>query len=92
MRAHRIGRATDQMDEGIKAREVPFLRKAMIGATVATMGAFVWDFLVPHAPPPILPFGQPWLSIVGGAVVWAVAFTRGLVGRLAYLAIKDPYR
>jgi hypothetical protein len=82
----------DQTDKTIKAREIPFLKTAVIAATIATAGAFMWDLLVPHSPPPVLPFSQPWLSIVGGVLIWATAFGVTLVGRLAYLAVKDTYR
>jgi hypothetical protein len=82
----------DLMDERIKAREIPFLKKAVIGATTVTAGAFIWELLVPHISPPVLPFRQPWLSIVGGVGVWVVTFAVVLVGRLAYLVVKDPYR
>jgi hypothetical protein len=87
-----MDREMDQTDKSIWAQEISFLKKAVIGATIATAGAFTWDRLVAHTRPPVLPFGQPWLSIVGGGMVWAAAFAVALVGRLAYLAVKDPYR
>jgi len=82
----------DPTDEYIKAREIPFLKKAVAGATILTAAAFAWDLLVPHIPPPVLPLGQPWLSILGGIGVWVVTFAVAVVGRLAYLVVKDPYR
>lgn len=82
----------DQLDEGIKAREVPFLKKAVIGATIGTIAVGVVDRVVPHAPALVLPFGEPWLSLVGGTALWVAVFSVAVVGRLVYLAFKDPYR
>jgi hypothetical protein len=82
----------DQLDQRIRVREVPFLGKAVIGATIATIAVGIVDRVVPHTPALVLPFGEPWLSLVGGTAFWVAAFCAAVVGRLLYLAFTDPYQ
>jgi hypothetical protein len=72
--------------------EAQFFHRTVIAATGLTLLALVADRAIPHAPIAVAPFGEPWLSVLGGVVLWLAILVAGHVGRWAYLIIRgrDP--
>jgi hypothetical protein len=62
-----------------------FFRITTAGSAVLTLVLLAWDHLVPHAPPSVLPFGEPWLSIVGGLWCWVMLVLACHAARWIYL-------
>jgi hypothetical protein len=68
--------------------ESQFFRRAAIVSTGLTLVALAVDLVSPHEPAWVLPFGEPWLTVVGSCVLWMSIFIVCHVGRWIYLIIR----
>jgi hypothetical protein len=66
-----------------------FSKLAALAASAAAIAALIWDRAVPHEPPWVAPFGEPWLTIVGLAIIWIGVFVAAFVGQGLVRAIRD---
>jgi hypothetical protein len=72
--------------------EGQFFRQVAVVATGLTIAALAVDRVMPHEPAWVLPYGEPWLTLVGGIVCWLGILIVCHLGRWIYLAIRgrDP--
>ncbi len=68
--------------------EAQFFRRTAITATGLTLATWALDRAIPHAPIPVAPFGEPWLSLLGGVVLWLAILVVSHVARWVYLIIR----
>jgi hypothetical protein len=72
--------------------EGQFFKRTVIGAAALTLIVGAVDRVLPHDPIPVAPFGEPWLTIVPGVVLWVGLVAISHVARWIYLIItgREP--
>lgn len=68
--------------------EAQFFRRAALGATAVTVAALVVDRALSHDPPEVLPFGEPWLTIVGCVGMWLAVLVVSHLARWICLIVR----
>ena len=72
----------------LKMTEAKFLRRSGIVATGLTLAVLAVDRLSPHEAAWVLPFGEPWQTVLGGCALWISVVVVCHVGRWIYLIIQ----
>jgi hypothetical protein len=67
--------------------EGQFFKRTVIGAAALTLVVWAVDSVLPHDPIPVAPFGEPWLTIVGGVGIWVGLVAISHVARWIYLIV-----
>jgi predicted metal-binding membrane protein len=67
--------------------EITFLRKTAVAASAATAVVIVLDRLGDRTLPEAVPFGEPWVTIIGGAACWLAFVVIAHVVRWLYMAV-----
>ena len=65
-----------------------FFKRTVIGAAAVTLIVGGIDRALAHDPPWVLPFDEPWVSIVGAVCMWLGLVAISHVARWLYLAIS----
>jgi hypothetical protein len=68
--------------------EAQFFKRTAIGAGGLALVTLIVDWAVPHGPIPVAPFGEPWLTLLAGVVLWIGIVVVSHVGRWLYLIIR----
>ena len=68
--------------------EMQFFRRAAVIAAGLTLAVLLVDRMTPHEAAWVLPFGEPWLTILGGGGIWLGTLVVFHVGRWIYLIIR----
>ena len=68
--------------------ESRFFRRSAGAATGLTLVALVVDRVMPYPVNAEVPLVEPWLTIVGGVVLWVAILAVSHVGRWVYLIIR----
>jgi len=68
--------------------EGQFFKRTALGAAALTLVTLAVDRMVTHSPIPVARFGEPWLSLLAGVVVWLAILVLSHVARWVYLIIR----
>lgn len=71
--------------------EARFFRRTALGAVAAVVVLLIWTSSGERVLPHILPFGEPWLTILNIVGWWLLIVVSAHVARWLYLAISGRH-